>query len=407
MTLSIKASTPSNPTALTRANVVVTNQRVRYIGLDVLRFIAVFLVLGAHISLPDGDSSPLMAMWHRGGWVGVELFFVLSGFLVSGLLFDEFQHTGRVDIGRFLIRRAWKIYPSFWLFIAFTVAWRSAFQFPAIDTARETMAELLFVQNYFPGLWGHTWTLAAEEHFYLSLAFGFLLTVSDSKSFAAPGAKCQRAIPYLFGVCLLISVLLRMTAFQSTQNAGLAEPRWFQLAGTHLHFDSFLWGFMLAYYWRYGTVRAHIERIPTLLLLIAGSLLLSPAFIDLPRSPFVNAIMYCAYDLGSTLMVIWSLRLMPPHNPAIRAIAVMGMASYSIYLWHGFMGSLVPRMLSRIHGTPADPKVVVFLYVIFSLAAGLALTRLVEWPTLALRERWFPRRATELLSYPASKSTKR
>ncbi len=56
------------------------------------------------------------------GWIGVDLFFVLSGFLVSGLLFQEYQATRRIQPGRFLLRRGLKIYPQFYFFIAATLA---------------------------------------------------------------------------------------------------------------------------------------------------------------------------------------------------------------------------------------------------------------------------------------------
>jgi peptidoglycan/LPS O-acetylase OafA/YrhL len=75
------------------------------------------LVLGRHMwsppeSLPSGWKSFFLT-WQRGGWVGVDLFFVLSGFLVSGLLFTDYKSRGRLSIGRFYMRRGWKIYPPF------------------------------------------------------------------------------------------------------------------------------------------------------------------------------------------------------------------------------------------------------------------------------------------------------
>ena len=67
----------------------------RLVGLDLLRLLAVLLVLGRHIPLPPSISDipwpRILRPWFRGGWIGVDLFFVLSGFLVSGLLFAEYQ----------------------------------------------------------------------------------------------------------------------------------------------------------------------------------------------------------------------------------------------------------------------------------------------------------------------------
>jgi peptidoglycan/LPS O-acetylase OafA/YrhL len=72
-------------------------------SLDVLRALAVLLVMGRHF--------PYYALWGRVGWIGVDLFFVLSGFLISGLLFQEYKRTGMIDFWRFMFRRGLKIWP--------------------------------------------------------------------------------------------------------------------------------------------------------------------------------------------------------------------------------------------------------------------------------------------------------
>src|SRR6185295_15310789 len=87
-------------------------------GLDVLRGVAVLLVLFRHFDTPPEElMHPVRAvvMWlNRVGWIGVDLFFVLSGFLVSGLLFEEYERHGTLRVGRFLVRRGFKIYPGFY-----------------------------------------------------------------------------------------------------------------------------------------------------------------------------------------------------------------------------------------------------------------------------------------------------
>ncbi|MBX6315440.1 MAG: acyltransferase, partial [Isosphaeraceae bacterium] len=93
----------------------------RDLGLDILRAVAILLVLGHHAPFSPSDRpillrAPLFALLY-GGWCGVDLFFVLSGFLVSGLLFTEFKAHGRISPGRFLIRRGFKIYPQFYIYI--------------------------------------------------------------------------------------------------------------------------------------------------------------------------------------------------------------------------------------------------------------------------------------------------
>ena len=100
----------------------------RVIQLDFLRGIAILLVIGDHnpawgLERQLGILRLPVQLWHRGGWTGVDLFFVLSGFLIGGLLFTELIKRGRLDIKRFMVRRGFKIWPSYYLFVVAIVAW--------------------------------------------------------------------------------------------------------------------------------------------------------------------------------------------------------------------------------------------------------------------------------------------
>ena len=80
--------------------------------LDFLRAVAVLLVIGNHSAICPPEVNfylnKITSVWYRGGWTGVDLFFVLSGFLVSGLLFNEYRKRGDINLKRFLIRRLMK-----------------------------------------------------------------------------------------------------------------------------------------------------------------------------------------------------------------------------------------------------------------------------------------------------------
>jgi peptidoglycan/LPS O-acetylase OafA/YrhL len=85
--------------------------RVRLRQLDALRGVAILLALGEHRYVSD--------VWTRVGWTGVDLFFVLSGFLISGLLFNEHTRFGAIRFGRFFMRRGLKIYPGYYVLLAY------------------------------------------------------------------------------------------------------------------------------------------------------------------------------------------------------------------------------------------------------------------------------------------------
>src|SRR2546430_2645050 len=97
----------------------------RVLQLDILRGVAVLLVLLAH-STYRGESAgifrPVVAAVLNFGWTGVDLFFVLSGFLVGGLLFKELRTRSSLHVRRFLVRRGLKIWPAFAVFIVYFIA---------------------------------------------------------------------------------------------------------------------------------------------------------------------------------------------------------------------------------------------------------------------------------------------
>ena len=97
----------------------------------------------------------------------MDLFFVLSGFLVGGLLFNELRGRGKLDVPRFLIRRGFKIWPSYYVYLAAVAVLMARRSVPGL--AASLLPNLLNVQNYFGTPLQHTWSLAVEEHFYLAL----------------------------------------------------------------------------------------------------------------------------------------------------------------------------------------------------------------------------------------------
>src|SRR6476620_3973805 len=130
----------------------------RLTELDFLRGVAVILVLFGHHYLISYTGTM--------GWIGVDLFFVLSGFLVSGLLFSEYKKFGDIDPKRFLIRRGFKIYPAFYFSVFISASllyfWPHLSFFPGshllVLNSNGILAglaiEAFFLQSYFFGFWG-------------------------------------------------------------------------------------------------------------------------------------------------------------------------------------------------------------------------------------------------------------
>jgi peptidoglycan/LPS O-acetylase OafA/YrhL len=152
---------------------------LRYLpGLDGLRAISVLAVMVFHHDLIGGHE----VGWAPGGFLGVEVFFVVSGYLITSLLLAERRRTGRVSLGRFWLRRARRLLPALFALLAVIILYALLFLPDSINTLKSnTLAALTYTSNWWliishqsyaseagrPGLLKHLWSLAIEEQFYL------------------------------------------------------------------------------------------------------------------------------------------------------------------------------------------------------------------------------------------------
>ena len=360
--------------------------------IDVLRAVAVVLVLGRHLR-PCPEAVPVWVRepagwWYRGGWTGVDLFFVLSGFLVSGLLFHEFARSGRLRVGRFLVRRGFKIYPPFWLLLAYGLA-LTVFRRQAIDWPRFGI-EAAFLQNYLPGLWEHTWSLAVEEHFYLALALGFSALTAGRKP------DPFRAVPWYFLAVAVICLGLRCALASGPLDTYVHH------FPTHLRLDSLGFGVLLAWLfhrhrdWSMAFAGRHRPR-----LLVAGALGFVPAFCwEIGQTPWLRTVGYTGLYVSAGLLLAGTLASGQPDGRLGILLARVGASSYSLYLWHIPAERAANAFASRLTDPAAAWLSYVVLYLAGTLVVGLAMAKLVEVPALRLRDRLFPAAATPRVAVP-------
>jgi peptidoglycan/LPS O-acetylase OafA/YrhL len=204
---------------------------VRNKRLDILRCIAVLMVLLCH--------AQVHSLLKQTGWAGVDLFFVLSGFLISGLLFTEYKKRGAIDFKRFFIRRGLKIYRAFYTLILVSAVMGFALRNPA--PLAKYLREIFFVQNYNNGMWPHTWSLAIEEHFYILLPILVILLIRYSSDRADP----FRSIPWVFAVLAVLSLAVRAATIYLTPPSAF---EWGMVMNpTHERMDSLFFGVFLGY----------------------------------------------------------------------------------------------------------------------------------------------------------------
>lgn len=340
-------------------------------NLDILRGVAILLVLGAHCDY--------FRVWWSIGWCGVDLFFVLSGFLISGLLFAEYQRHGTIDVRRFWLRRGLKIWPPFYVFIGCSVVldltWHR-------QVSIALLHDSLFIGNYLSHFWFHTWSLAVEEHFYLALPIVLAALVKISRSKADP----FRAVPMISILVIVLCLYLRARALEAGVGPGPIHWR------THLRMDSLFAGVALGYYYHFRP--GSLASVRRRWLWFLGSVCLIPVVRDSLRLQFT--ILTYTFAFAAAACVLTAVVDRPPSTRLVpRSIAYVGSYSYSIYLWHAAIDSLVFKTFK--------PTFAFFwLYVASSVALGVLMSKLIERPSLALRDHWLPARGKPAVLHTAT-----
>ncbi len=341
-------------------------------SLDAFRTAAIVLVIGNHLAVAGSELAP-SPVWgftlFRYGWTGVDLFFVLSGFLIGRQLQRELQRTGSVAVPRFLLRRGLRIWPLYFAWVAFLAL--------ALGKWRGIWPDLVFLSNYVQGQVSGGWSLSTEEQFYLLVP---LLLLAVQRLW---GPRGQAWVPI---VLLALMPVVRAVVLQGRGEAGFDRI----YAPIHTHCDGLLVGLFLAWLSvarprALGPEQRHPWRWPLLAIVVGLAL----REIDRPLFSFTGlALVYGG-------LVTLGLRAGPRVRSltAWRGFHVLSRLSFGMYLNHF---EVLPRILPRL--TPALVEVVgtgwVLAAVVFSIAVlSSALVAsitfvLIEEPFLALRERW-------------------
>jgi len=200
--------------------------------LDFLRGIAILLVLFFHLKF--------IHYFNVVGWMGVDLFFVLSGYLISTLIFKELQTFGNFKPKLFLIRRGFKLYPCFYLFLLITIIIRLLYQQNV--SIKYIIFEATFTRNFFGGFWVHTWSLCVEEHFYilLSMILYFIPFTNLQET-----RKVNKFIVSILALCLLLRISSYFIEFAYGESYFFNS--WARRVQTFYCIDALLFGVFISY----------------------------------------------------------------------------------------------------------------------------------------------------------------
>lgn len=309
----------------------------RYItGLDGIRAIAVIMVLAYHLKL---------ALF-KSGFLGVTVFFVLSGYLITGILISEVEEEGTIDLKNFWLRRIRRLVPAV-MSMAVVIIFVSAVVNRIIFTkgCKDFLASVLGFNNWWqifnkvsyfeaagvPSPFTHCWSLAIETQFYLIYPLILLGIYKLVKSREEGRAKRGLLFAGVTLLLALISVILMIVLFDPQQDASRVYY------GTDTRAFSLLFGALLAILWDYRMVPRRLSASVNMVLGSVSFAVLLVMTIAINGSSnfwyrggqFVGTILTVLVIYTVSGRKTWLSRFLS--NPVLKWI---GDRSYSIYLWH-------------------------------------------------------------------------
>lgn len=369
--ITVKSSNQAEQAALASES---ETPRLGYVpSLDGLRAAAVVAVVGSHSGLP----------FFSGGDVGVDMFFVLSGFLITTLILEEQQRFGRLNVKRFWIRRLIRLTPPLLVVIALVTAARFAFGVDTEIAAQEATYAATYSTNLrtvFAGGYSdqavmyfrHTWSLAIEEQFYL--LWPVLLMWANSFS--------RRRMLQIIGLAYpLLALAGRMVASWSNHPDLMQFPLF--------RFEGFGVGLAAAFFVRSRPAAVRSRVFNPRLGAVALGFLLVEALAGEPWRWRFETVPFVGLDVlatGALILCILSSESWLRHLFSLRPLVYVGKLSYSLYLWHYPVFAYLSR--DRFPATPL-PLLAAAKFGCASLAA-LGSYQFIERSLEPVRNRFRP-----------------
>jgi len=343
-----------------------TGDRIK--SLDGLRAVSICLVVFSHLVGARGFIVPeRVGRVFELGELGVRVFFVISGFLITSILLSELEGEGAIDLKRFYFRRTLRIFPPYYLFILILVLGQYA-GIMALNGG-DLLHALTYTSNYhLERSWsvGHTWSLAVEEQFYLLWPMVLLLC----------GKRKGLWIAVLFVLC---APMIRLASWETLPDYRAGIGQTFETAG-----DAIAVGCILASIRRRAHMLPAYQRFLSSKWALAAPIivLFGNALHDHPKAHYLVG--YFLMNIGIAFCIDWCVTNSDGRAGRLlncRPVVQIGVMSYSIYLWQQiFLNRYSDSIACRF---PLD--------LLLVAAAATASYYACERPSLKLRKSLEPR----------------
>jgi peptidoglycan/LPS O-acetylase OafA/YrhL len=364
----------------------ITDDKHKLLGLDHLRAFAITYVFlfHAHIFGHPGWVEPVGAF----GWTGVDLFFVLSGFLIAGQLFSKMAHNKPISYREFFLKRFFRIIPAYLtIVILYTL-------FPALREGT-LIAPLWRYLTFTVNIWlnrdtvntfTHVWSLCVEEQFYLILPAMIMLC-----NYFKTGKKAVYIIILLFAAGFAVRIWSWNTLVQPFLNTPKGGNIWamYIYYPTYTRLDGLLTGVSIAgIFTFYPDIKNKLDNYGNTLLASGISLLIAAAFLTANSNTFAASVYgFPLVSLGYGAVVAGavcpSCILYKFRSKITSSLATL---SYSIYLIHKLMITAAQHIFGNLR-IDKNSNLMFMIGILSSLAGALLLRYLIEKPFLKIRDR--------------------
>lgn len=343
-------------------------------ALDGIRAVAVLSVMVFHLGTFVPEFGPLLG----GGFLGVDIFFVLSGFLITCVLINEFSRTSTISLKYFYIRRVFRLVPAFWAYIIVLFLFGrfvlSAGEISATFGGWNVVFALTYLTNWRIALAGpighfnHTWSLSIEEQFYLLWPPVLIMLLRSQWG--------KLRVVAVLGC--LIAIIAAFRLWRANNGAAFGELYF----TTESRIDSLLTGCLAGFLFMSASIRSRLSESKHFVYLAGLAVVVDAFLLYSARELEIFRWQLLVFEISTAVVILWvstQPQGLPSRVLSTDSMRFVGRVSYALYLWH-------PVAYRIAYDFVPDLSVQIPAALTFAFGAAIASYYLIELPFLRLKK---------------------